>query len=102
MDDFPRPRTRWFRNWFYPIYVKYGKGRFLTRFFKLLSENFPQKPYIASPTYARRMNLGEFVHFWSGAAKTNLKKTASDAFGWTSQTNAEFEKARVNFPKVTY
>jgi len=38
----------------------------------------------------------------SGAAKTNLESRATQAFGWTPETDAQFKKARADFPGVTY
>lgn len=103
-DNFPRSNTYWFRDWFYPIYSKYGGVSALNRFFELLSQNFP-KANTASfnrPEYTRKMNHGEFFHFWSGAAKTNLKDLATKAFGWTDQYEKDFQKARSDFPNVKY
>lgn len=92
VDDFPRAGTRWFRNWFYPIYNKYGGAACLVKFFRLLGENIPD----------RDMNWGEFVHFWSGAAGVNLKDQATTAFGWSSTYENQLLKARNNFPDITY
>jgi len=97
-DIFPRAGTAWFKNWFYPIYAKYGKGAVLSRYFVLLSKNFPQ----VNKTYTRDMNWGEFIHFWSGAAGVNLKEQATIAFGWTDELEAAFVKAQKDFPNVTY
>jgi hypothetical protein len=44
------------------------------------------------------MNMGEFVHFWSGAAGVNLKAQATTAFGWTSEYEAQFIAAQAAFP----
>jgi hypothetical protein len=48
------------------------------------------------------MNMGEFVHFMSGAAGTNLKARATTAFGWPSNYETEFNNARAQFPQITY
>lgn len=95
-NDFPRANTQWFKNWFYPIYSEHGKSATLNRFFQLLSDHFPKNGY----TYARQMNWGEFVHFWSGAANTNLKSLATNAFGWTADMEAQFNQARTDFPNL--
>jgi len=97
-DNFPRPNTAWFKDWFYPIYSQYGETEVLNQFFTLLSNNFPKN----GQTYAREMNWGEFVHFWSGAAGKNLKNLATDAFGWPTEWEQQFNTARANFPGVTY
>jgi len=93
-DDFPRAGTHWFRDWFYPIYNNYGGTQVLNRFFTLLSQYFPKN----GNSYARDMNWGEFVHFWSVAAGASLKPLATSAFGWTSSLDSQFNQARIDFP----
>uniref|UniRef100_A0AC34FKX3 Amidase domain-containing protein n=1 Tax=Panagrolaimus sp. ES5 TaxID=591445 RepID=A0AC34FKX3_9BILA len=100
-DNFPRPGTHWFRDWFYPIYRMNGPrmGSFtLNKFFLLLSKNFPKN----GQTYSRRMNMGEFVHFWSGATGTNLKEMATRAFGWTADWENQLNQAKKDFPNLPY
>jgi len=94
VDDFPRPGTRWFRNWFYPIWNQYGRSVALSRFFQLMSQYFPKN----GMRYSRDMNWGEFVHFWSGAANTNLKALATNAFGWPTSWENMWQQARTDFP----
>jgi hypothetical protein len=84
----------WFRDWFYPIWRDRGNGQALKKFFQLLSQHFPKN----GKRYSRNMNWGEFVHFWSGAAGVNLKSRATTAFGWPAAREAEFNKARIDFP----
>ncbi|MFT3926445.1 MAG: hypothetical protein QM778_28125 [Myxococcales bacterium] len=48
------------------------------------------------------MNLGEFVHFMSGAAGTDLKTQAMNAFTWSTEREQQLTKARADFPGVTY
>lgn len=98
VDDYPRANSRWFKNWFYPIYNNYGKTQVLVKFFKLMSENFPKNGQM----YTRDMNYGELFHFWSGAAGVNLKNQATLAFGWTAEFDAQFTQAQKDFPNVTY
>lgn len=98
VDDFPRPGTYWFRDWFYPIWRDYGQTVPLTRFFELLAEHFHQY----NGEYARDLNWGEFVHFWSGAAGVNLKPLATTAFGWPDEWEQQFVQAQRDFPGVTY
>jgi hypothetical protein len=98
-DDFPRPGTHWFRDWFYPLWRDHGHAQVMVKFFQLLAEHFPSS---ADGDYQRDLSFGELVHFMSGAAGTNLKGLATDAFGWPSEREAEFEKARQDFPGVTY
>ncbi|MBI9071123.1 MAG: T9SS type A sorting domain-containing protein [Melioribacteraceae bacterium] len=97
-DNFPRNGTHWFRDWFYPIYDQYGGNQLLNGFFKLLSQHFPK----GSESYSRRMNYGEFVHFYSGAAGVSLKDQATKAFGWTDEYEAQLLKAQSDFPEITY
>jgi len=96
-DDFPRAGTYWFRDWFYPVYNQYGENRVLNEFFTLLSKHFPKN----GQAYARGMNIGEFVHFYSGAAGVNLKAQATKAFGWTPEMESQFIAARLEFA-ITY
>src|SRR6185437_3965486 len=61
-DDFPRRGTRWFRDWFYPLWRDCGQAAVMARFFGQLAQHFPCD---ADGTYTRRMNWGEYVHFTS-------------------------------------
>ncbi|UKT62769.1 hypothetical protein [Pedobacter mucosus] len=109
-DNFPKANTQWFKNWFYPIYNGYGKTKALNNFFTLLSKNFPQRTYnngvTTYPEYSRGMNMGEFIHFWSGAAGTNLETLAVTAFGPKDEQGnawaAQLIQAKKDFPNVTY
>lgn len=102
-DDFPAAGTQWFKNWFYPIYSQHGKAAVLNGFFETLARNFPTRIAAdGSKEYTRDMNLGEFIHFWSGAAGVNLKEQATLAFGWTTETNAQFTQAQLDFPGIKY
>lgn len=92
-DDFPRAGTQWFKNWYYPIYSKYGKGAMLSKYFALRAE---------AQTGDRDINWGEFVHFYSGAAGVNLKEQATIAFGWPEEYEAQFKQAQKDFPFVKY
>ncbi|PKD20391.1 hypothetical protein APR41_14020 [Salegentibacter salinarum] len=99
-DDFPQENTQWFKDWFFPIYSNYGESEVLKSFYDLLYEHFPKKDN--DKAFARRMNMGEFIHFWSGAAKTNLQAQAEKAFGWTDEWETQFKKAQSDFEDVTY
>jgi hypothetical protein len=96
-DNFPRAGTQWFRNWFYPIYQLKGAAG-LNKYFTLLAQYFPR----SGQDYARNLNMGEFIHFWSGAAGKNLKAQATTAFGWNSTYESQFNKARRDFPGIVY
>lgn len=93
-DAFPKPATYWFRDWFYPIYTRADSSAALNRFFDLVAEYFPKH----NGEYTRGMNLGEFVHFWSGAAQYNLSAQADTAFGWTRDLEIQFKQAQIDFP----
>ena len=41
-NDFPQPGTRWFRDWFYPLWHECGQAAVMARFFRLLAQHFPQ------------------------------------------------------------
>jgi len=101
-DGFPRPNTAWFRDWFFPLWRDHGGAPVMARFFRLLSQHFPTRLENGgrNPIYTRRMNLGEFVHFTSGAAGTDLSSLATAAFGpgW----EAQLQQARQDFPGVAY
>jgi hypothetical protein len=109
-DNFPRTGTHWFKDWFYPIYSTYGKTTVLNNFFTLLSKNFPQRSYDSGsgvyPEYTRKMNFGEFVHFWSGAAGADLETLALTAFGNKDEQGNDWQlqlkKAKTDFPKIIY
>lgn len=93
-DTFPKAGTQWFKDWFYPIYAKYGKGAVLARYFKEISDNAHER--------SEGLNMGEFVHFFSGAAGVNLKDQATIAFGWTDEWDAELKQAQKDYPGVKY
>ncbi|WNG20532.1 hypothetical protein [Cystobacter fuscus] len=93
-DGFPRSNTHWFRDWFYPIYKNYGGATVLNRYFSLLAQYYPKN----GNDYARGLNWGEFIHFWSGAAGVNLKTLATSAFGWPTEWETQFVQAQRSFP----
>ncbi len=98
-DDFPRAGTQWFKNWFFPIYSRYGKGKVLNNYFELLALNFPKSK---SGRFTRDLNFGEFIHFWCGAAGVDLKETAELAFGWPPIYDTQLAQAKKEFYRVTY
>jgi hypothetical protein len=100
--DFPRANTYWFRDWWYPIYSKHGESAVLVKYFKLLAENFPKVKTAKAYQFTRDMNMGELIHFWSGAAGVNLKAQATIAFGWSQEREQQFKNAQEDFPGVKY
>jgi len=89
----------WLRDWWSPIYDKYGRTALLGRFFKLVAENWPKE---SGNQYKGTMNVGQFVHFFSGAARTCLKEQAEFALGWEQEDEDSFQKAKEDFPNITY
>ena len=98
-DDFPRRGTRWFRDWFYPLWRDCGRAEVMNRFFRELARHFPRD---SGGTYTRRMNWGEYVHFTSGAAAADMSGQAARAFGWPRERADQLEHARAQFPGITY
>jgi hypothetical protein len=98
-DDFPRRGTRWFRDWFYPLWRDCGRAEVMNRFFRELARHFPRD---CGGTYTRPMNWGEYVHFTSGAAAADMSGQAARAFGWRREWAGQLEHAREQFPGITY
>ncbi|MDR3692261.1 MAG: hypothetical protein P4L46_22960 [Fimbriimonas sp.] len=103
-DNFPRPKTHWFRDWFYPLWKDHGHAQVMVRFFGLLAKNYPHAAENGGKdqAYSRDMNWGEYVHFMSGAAKTDLRPMAKQAFGWSDEWETQYEKAKSEFSKIKY
>ncbi|MFL6112213.1 MAG: hypothetical protein ACJ786_12795, partial [Catenulispora sp.] len=97
-DGFPVAGTHWFRDWFHPLWRDYGHAQIMVRYFQLLAQYFPKN----GNSYARDLNWGEYIHFMSGAAHTNLKPLATKAFSWPSDWEQQLNKARSDFPKIQY
>ncbi|MFH8533886.1 fibronectin type III domain-containing protein [Streptomyces tendae] len=97
-DDFPGPDTAWFRDWFLPVWRDHGGSKTLASYFSLVSQHYAQ----INGAFARDMNMGEFVHFFSGAAGTDLTAQAKTAFGWTDAYEAQLRQARLDYPGLPY
>ncbi|HSC89476.1 MAG TPA: hypothetical protein VLC09_19475 [Polyangiaceae bacterium] len=92
-DDFPEGHTTfWFRDWFYPLWRDYGHVEVMANYFRLVAEHWD----------GGGMNVGEYVHFTSGAAGTDLKALATTAFGWSEAREAEYAQAKLDYPELTY
>ncbi|HEY0710768.1 MAG TPA: hypothetical protein VGG33_28445, partial [Polyangia bacterium] len=102
VENFPQPNTRWFRDWFYPLWRDHGKARVMASYFRLLAQHFPKRLENGNrnPIFTRRMTLAEYVHFTSGAAGKDLTALATTAFG--TGFVAQMAKARADFPAVVY
>lgn len=115
-DDFPKANTQWFKNWFYPIWNNYGKTEVLAKFWELVAKYYDATEittgkYKGYFNYNSRgeirhgfqyyMNLGEFVHFWSAAAGSDLKSLALDAFGKYDEDGGDWQ-AQLSIAKAKY
>lgn len=95
----------WYRDFFYPTYEAYGKTDVLKKFWKLQKEHYRRKNgnfVSVSTNPGGRGNLGELIHFWSGACGVDVKKYAIKAFGWNDQYEMWLEKAKIDYPDVVY
>ncbi|GAV08903.1 hypothetical protein RvY_18527 [Ramazzottius varieornatus] len=94
----------WLRDWCLPLYDAYGAANVLSRYFKILTQNFPSDTDDNGiRRYKRNMtNLGEYVHFWSGAANMSLRNLTRNAFGWSAQDEKDLRRAQKAFPKIHY
>jgi hypothetical protein len=97
-DDFPRAGSRWFRDWFYPLWRDYGHAQVMINFYSLLEQHYPANGSMRMGS----MNWGEYIHFTSGAAGTNLKELATAAFGWPDEWEQQFVQAQAEFSTITY
>ncbi|QCX37394.1 discoidin domain-containing protein [Aureibaculum algae] len=96
--DFPQAGTFWFRDWFLPIYNDYAQGVTLSNFFKILSQNYP----IDGNDYAGSIDIGQMVHFFSGATGVDLQPLAETAFGWSDEFANQLLQAQAQFPDLEY
>jgi hypothetical protein len=98
---------RWLQDWYYPLYQgtlgntsANQKGvAFLAKYFQLLSQNLT----VSANMYSRSINLGEYIHFCSGAAGVNLLNAATTAFHLYRRPEAlaQLAQAQVDFPAVS-
>ncbi len=97
-ETFPSADSYWFRDWLFPIYETYNQEATFNAFFNLIKTYYPAD----AGTYAKTMTVGEFVHFFSGAAGVNLKSMFEDAFGWDTSYDQELLMAQAQFPDMPY
>ena len=90
----PKPGCYWFRDFYYPIYTRFGGSKMLADFFTLMYQHYPKK----NLSYVGGMNYGEFFHFYSGACGVDIKEYAEKAFGWSPQWEFEYKQAQVAYP----
>jgi len=96
-----------FRDWFHPIYAKYGGMKLFDRYFTLLSKHFPKHEITVAgekkaKQYARRATFGEVLHFFSAAARADLRAQYTICFGWDDKMEIERKRARKDFPMLKY
>jgi hypothetical protein len=91
-DSFPQAGTYWFRDWFYPLWEDHGGAQVMANFFHLVGEHFE----------GGSMNWGEYVHFTSAAAGTDLKALATEAFGWPAERESQWTAARSTYSELEY
>lgn len=95
----------WYSRFFYPTYAAYGKTEVLKRFWKLQKEHYRMKNgnfQGSAENPGGRGNLGELIHFWSGACGVDIKSHAIAAFGWNDQYEVWLQKAKIDYPGVSY
>ncbi|HEX3448402.1 MAG TPA: GDSL-type esterase/lipase family protein [Isosphaeraceae bacterium] len=105
VDNFPRPKTRWFRDFFHPLWRDHGHAQVMVNYFRLISKHYPKETLEDGKglKFSRgKMNWGEYIHFMSGAAGKDLRPLATRAFGWPAGWESQFQKARAEFPGVLY
>lgn len=99
ISNIPIENTNWFNDFFLPIYENYEGVITLNNFFRSLSQNFIKD----GSSYARDLNFGEFIHFFSGAVGEDIQPFAQEAFGdWTEDWQQQLLQARTDFPNVNY
>lgn len=96
--SYPSANTFWFKDWFLPLYETYNGTVIFSNFYKLLSEKYP----LEGNSYARDLNLGEMIHFFSGASGVDLQPLAETAFGWNNEYEELLFQAKAKFPDMNY
>jgi hypothetical protein len=94
---YPAPDSYWFSDYTFPVYRDHGKTRDLVQFFGLLEKYYGAVGQVMPP-----MNWGEYIHFASGAAGASVKDQATYAFGWNDTWEAQLQKAKTDYPAITY
>jgi len=94
----PYSNTYWFRDWFFPVWRDYGRAQVFASYQSLLERYYPAGADRRMPT----MNYGQYFHFMSGAAGTDLTPLARDAFQWHPDFDDEIAAAKTDFPDIEY
>jgi hypothetical protein len=96
-QKYPVPGSYWFSDFYYPLWRDHGKTRLLVDFFALLAKYYPATNQVMAP-----MSWGQYIHFLSGAARSEAETQATYAFGWNDTWEAQLQKAKTDFPGVSY
>jgi hypothetical protein len=94
----PYPKTYWFRDWFYPLWLNHGHAQVFANYQTLLEKYYPADSDNWMPT----MNYGQYFHFMSGAAGGDVVPLARDAFQWHPDFDGEISAAKTDFPDIKY
>lgn len=96
-QTYPYAGSYWFSDFYYPLWRDHGKTRVLVDFFALLDQHYPSTNQVMAP-----MNWGQYLHFLSGASRLDVETQATYAFGWSDSWEAQFQKAKTDFPGIEY
>ncbi len=94
----PAEGAEWYAKWLYPTYRDFGGDQLFLRFFDLMGKYYFQR----NGELQGDGNLGEYIHFMSGAAGVDVSSYAKDAFGWCDEWQLQLLEARNRYPEVTY
>jgi len=94
----PSPDSHWFRDWFYPIWRDHGHAQLFAKYLALLQAYYPAGADMWMPT----MTYGEYFHFMSGAAGTDLTPLAKEGFELPPGFEAELARAKQAYPDIRY
>jgi hypothetical protein len=94
----PSSDSHWFRDWFYPIWRDHGHAQVFAQYLALLQAYYPAGADMWMPT----MTYGEYFHFMSGAAGTDLTPLAKEHFELPPGFEAELARAKQAYPDIKY
>lgn len=97
-SNLPVAGTNWFQDWLLPIYENYNGIGIFSNFFSTIAEFYPTN----GGSYVSDFTVGEFIHFWSGAAGDDLQPMFEEAFGWNDAWAQELVIAQAKYPDLPY
>lgn len=97
-SNLPVAGTNWFQDWLLPIYENYNGIGIFSNFFSTIAEFYPTN----GGSYVSDFTVGEFIHFWSGAAGDDLQPMFEEAFGWNDTWAQELVIAQAKYPDLPY